>query len=98
MLFICTSNMVFVTHGFHLPLVIFSDAGMLGPFWARRKGSTAAETGVVARVGTALRLCAMCARTKWPAASALHRLSSPARTAAAMILASFRELSPGLVG
>ena len=82
----------------YLPLVIFNDDGTTGPFWARRNGSTAAETGVVDLVGTALRLCAMCALTKCPAASALHKLSSPARTPAAIILASCRALSPGFVG
>src|SRR5436189_5735572 len=54
--------------------------------------------GVVARLGTVLRLCAMCAFTRWPAASALHRLNSPASTAAATIRDSMRALSPGLVG
>ena len=48
----------------HLPFVILRDEGINGPFCARRKGSTAAETGVDARVGTVLRLCAMCALTK----------------------------------
>jgi hypothetical protein len=63
----------------------FSDVGDLG-------------VGVVARLGAALRLCAMCARTRWPAARALQRLSSPARTAAATMRDSMRALSPGLVG
>lgn len=58
----------------------------------------AADTGVLDRVGTALLLCAMCAETRCPAASALHRLSSPARTLAATIRASRRALSPGFVG
>ena len=34
------------------------------------------------------RLCAMCALTRWPAASAAHSESSPAKTAAPMIRAS----------
>lgn len=63
-----------------------------------RVAPTAAETGVADRVGAALRLWAMCALTRCPAASAEHRLSSPARTAAATIRASWRALSPGLVG
>jgi hypothetical protein len=37
-------------------LVIFSDGGIDDPFCARRKGSTADETGVLDRVGTAERL------------------------------------------
>lgn len=56
---------------------------------------TAADTGVDDLVGTWLLLCAICACTRWPAARALHRLSSPARTPAATILASFRAFSPG---
>ena len=56
------------------------------------------ETGVVDLVFAELRLCAMCARTRCPAASALFKLSSPARTLAAMIRASFWEFPPGLVG
>lgn len=59
---------------------------------------TATDTGVVDLVGTWLLLCAMCAWTRWPAASALQRLSSPARTLAAIILASRRAFSPGWVG
>lgn len=54
--------------------------------------------GVLDRVGGALRLCAMCARTRCPAASAEHKLSSPASTAAATMRASRRALSPGFVG
>lgn len=68
------------------------------PSVARAKGATAADTGVLDLVGTALRLCAMCACTRCPAASALQRLSSPASTAAPTIRASRRALSPGLVG
>lgn len=60
---------------------------------------TAADTGVADRVGAAgPRLWAICARTRCPAASAEHRLSSPARTAAATIRASRRAFSPGSVG
>lgn len=59
---------------------------------------TAADTGVVDLVGAWLLLCAMCAWTRWPAARALQRLSSPARTLAATILASRRAFSPGWVG
>jgi hypothetical protein len=44
--------------------------------------------GVGARLGCAERLCAMCARTRWPAANAEQRDSSAARTAAATIRAS----------
>ena len=82
----------------HLPFVIRRPSGTLGPSTAFTKGSTAAETGVVLLVGTWLRLCAMCALTRCPAAKALQRLSSPASTAAPMIRASFRAFSPGLVG
>ena len=59
---------------------------------------TAADTGVVDLVGTWLLLCAICAWTRWPAARALQRLSSPARTLAATILASRRAFSPGWLG
>ena len=59
---------------------------------------TATDTGVVGLVGAWLLLCAMCALTRWPAARALQRLSSPARTLAATILASRRAFSPGWVG
>lgn len=82
----------------HLPFVIRNPSGTRGPSTAFTKGSTAAETGVVLLVGTWLRLCAICALTRCPAAKALQRLSSPARTAAPMIRASFRAFSPGLVG
>lgn len=58
----------------------------------------AADTGVVDLVGAWLLLCAICALTRWPAASAPQRLSSPARTLAATILASRRAFSPGWVG
>ncbi len=86
------------SHEDHLvPFVIFKDEGTVGPFCARIYGSTAADTGVVALVGTALLLCAIWAFTKWPAARALQRLSSPARTPAAMIRANCRALSPGVV-
>lgn len=44
------------------------------------------------------RLWARCARTRWPAASALMSESSPAMTAAAMMRASCCEFWPGLVG
>ena len=54
--------------------------------------------GVGARLVTLLLLCAMCALTRWPAQSALFRLSSPANTPAAMTRASWRALSPGAVG
>lgn len=73
---------------------IHSEEDIVNP----RAALTAAETGVEVRVVAALRLCAMCALTRWPAASAEHKLSSPARTAAATIRASCRALSPGLVG
>lgn len=58
----------------------------------------ASDIGVVALVGTWLLLCAICAWTRWPAARALQRLSSPARTLAAIILASRRAFSPGWLG
>lgn len=54
--------------------------------------------GVVVLVVGALRLCAMWLLTRWPAASALHRESSPASTPAATMRASLRALSPGFVG
>jgi hypothetical protein len=52
---------------------------------------------LAAALGAADRLCAMCACTKWPAASAAQRDNSPARTPAATIRASWRAFSPGLV-
>ena len=58
----------------------------------------AVDTGVLALVGTALLLCAICALTRWPAAKALQRLSSPANAVAATIRASCLALSPGFVG
>lgn len=54
--------------------------------------------GVLVRVAGWLRLCAMCDLTKCPAQSAAHKLSSPHNTAAPIIRASFRALSPQLVG
>lgn len=63
-----------------------------------RAAPTAADTGVEDRVGAALRLWAMCAFTRCPAARAAHRLSSPARTEAAMIRDNWRAFSPGVVG
>lgn len=71
---------------------------------------TAADTGVTDLVDAsvrvpvaganagALRLCAICALTRWPAARALHSESSPASTAAATMRARRRALSPGFVG
>jgi hypothetical protein len=69
-----------------LALVIASDTGVM-------EGA-----GVVDRELAALRLCCMWALTRWPAARALQRESSPARTAAPMIRAKRRALSPGFVG
>jgi hypothetical protein len=51
-----------------------------------------------AALGAALLLWAICARTRWPAASAAFRLNSPARTVVAMMRASCLALSPGCVG
>lgn len=69
--------------------VVYFEFVMFNP----RAAPTAAETGVADRVGAALgaplpRLWAMWARTRWPAASAEHRLSSPASTAAPTIRAN----------
>lgn len=100
---LCTSNQ-FIRHDqegrlYLDPFVICNEAGTFKVLaCALLKGSTAAETGVALRVGAALLLCAICALTKCPAARALHKLSSPARTAAATIRASRREFSPGSVG
>lgn len=63
-----------------------SDTGVMG------------GAGVVEREGAALRLCCMCALTRWPAAKALHRDNSPAKVAAPMMRAKRRALSPGFVG
>jgi hypothetical protein len=76
---------------FSLILVIANVVGVCVP--GRPPG-----VGVVARLGTALRLWLMWAWTRWPAARAAQRLSSPANTPAAMIRASCLALSPGLVG
>lgn len=78
-------------------ILAYREAVMANPS-ALFAAPTAVDTGVDDRVGTVLRLCAMCALTRWPAARAEHRLSSPASTAAATIRASWRALSPGLVG
>lgn len=69
----------------HLAVVIANPANAC-PF--EGAALSAAETGVLDLVGTLLRLCAICALTKCPAASALQRLSSPANTLAATIRAS----------
>jgi hypothetical protein len=65
---------------------------------AARSMPEAIGAGVVLLVGGAERLCCMCALTKWPAASAEQRDSSPARTAAATMRANRLAFSPGLVG
>lgn len=72
---------------FSAALVIVNDTGVNG-----------GGAGVLLREGAALRLCAMCALTRWPAASALQSESSPARTAAPMMRARRRAFSPGSVG
>ena len=88
-LYVCASN---VKCGIYT--VLHFEVVMDSP----RAAPTAAETGVDDRVGAGPRLCAMCALTRCPAASAEHKLSSPARTAAPTMRASIRALSPGLVG
>lgn len=72
----------------YLPVVV-----ILNPALDRAAAApTAAETGVEERVGAvlgaALRLCAMCAWTRCPAARAAHKLSSPAKTPAATMRAN----------
>jgi hypothetical protein len=72
----------------YLPVVV-----ILNPTLDRAAAApTAADTGVEERVGAALgaalRLCAMCALTRCPAARAAHKLSSPAKTPAATMRAS----------
>ncbi len=79
----------------HLAVVIANPANAC-PF--EGAALSAAETGVLDLVGTLLRLCAICALTRCPAARALQRLSSPASTLAATIRANCRALSPGWVG
>ena len=67
--------------------------GVCAPFPAGVAGA-----GVGALLVTAERLCAIWALTRCPAASAALSDNSPASTAAAMILARRRALSPGFVG
>lgn len=75
-------------------LFALSTAAWLRPvIWSPCGGA-----GVLDRVGGAERLCAMCALTRWPAASAEHSDSSPASTVAAMTRASNRAFSPGVTG
>lgn len=75
-------------------LILILVIAKLTGVWAPVAGGA----GVLDLVAGALRLCAIWLLTKWPAARALQRDNSPARTAAATIRASLRALSPGLVG
>lgn len=82
---------------FSAALVMASPTGVIVPL-AGCDGCGGVGPGVPALEGAAERLCCMCALTRWPAAKALHRESSPASVAAAMMRARRREFSPALVG
>lgn len=69
-------------------------AGVVMPVIIRPAGGA----GVLDRVGGADLLCAMCAWTRCPAASALHSDNSPANTVAATIRERRRAFSPGVMG
>ena len=59
---------------------------------------TGAGAGAAAGSLVGLRLCCICDRTRWFAARAAIKDSSPASTAEPTICASLRALSPGCLG
>lgn len=91
---LCTCALSNVTS--HLPALIILNPSTTCPLDGA--APTAVLIGVLLRVGAADLLCAMWACTRCPAASALHKLNSPAKTLAATIRANRRAFSPGVVG